>query len=438
MITYWILFAIIVFFSIKNWRKTVIVWIPLQLFFNECVCLKYTPPAVSFVLAVDFLLLIEYLIIVKKRRLVEEPYLFKTVFIVYLISYSISMIFSIVPFSEILTGTIKYFVQTFLVVFLFQKALKDFQDIKLFVNASFVVIIAIVILGLYESIMKDNPVLDYVYLYAPLELIKGKMYYVPPFISYTGDMQMRYGMVRAYSFFGIHIAFGCACVLLLYLYLYLFRHQHTCINNKKLMVGSILLIIGIFLCNSKTPIVGLFFFLLAFFSVRHFFNIKVLGFIIMLFILIFSCFPSVLDNFAALFDRKIAEDGGGSTTDLRIRQFEIAIHMFSQNPLFGNGIGSIDKLMSIGNNADILGSESSWMKILPERGLLGVLSYLVLYIQMWVKFKFTIGKKCLFFFLCGLMAMETATGFMNFALYGSILICIHRYMKIKTNARVTK
>ena len=430
MTLYWILFSLLFLCSIKDWKHTVIIWVPIQLLFNECICLKYSSPAVSFVLAVDFLLLFVYVFLrAKRKRFGAEQFLFKKAFIVYLISYGISLIFSIVPFTEAITGTIKYFIQNFLIVYLFQKALKDKNDIALFFNTSFIVILAIITLGLYESIMKDNPVLDYVYLNAPLDMIKGKMYYVPPFLSSLGDVQMRYGMVRAYSFFGIHIAFGCACVLLLYMYLYFIKKREVSIihSNIKLYLGAISLVIGVFICNSKTPLLGLVFFLFAFFSIKQFFRVKVLACLFLLVIVIVVYAPNYLNNFTALFDSKIAADGGGSTTELRIRQLEVALNMFYQNPLFGNGINSIGVLTQIGNNSDILGAESSWLKILPERGLLGVFAYFILYREMWNNFKLYLGKRELMCFLLGLIIMETATGFMEFSIYGCILVCIYRY-----------
>lgn len=427
MILYWFLFIVILIFSLRDWKKTVIVWMPLQLLFNECVCLKYTPPAVSFVLAVDALLFLEYLVLAPKKNLYNGQFFFKTVFVAYLISYGVSMVFSIVPFSEVLTGTIKYFIQNFIIVYLFQKALNDEKDIKTFFNVSFVVVVVIIILGLYESVIKDNPVLDYVYANAPAELIKGKMYYVPPYESVLGELQMRYGMVRVYSFFDIHIAFGCACVLLLYMYLYFYKRNCAYLNNKKILYGAILLFIGVLLSNSKTPMVGLLFFLFAFFSFSQIFNAKTILVACVLVVVIFIYAPNYLNNITALFDSSVAEEGGGSNVAMRTRQFEVAFSLFAQNPLFGNGVGAIGVFMQNVSNSDLLGAESSWLKILPERGLLGVVVYLVLYWQIYFRLNKLAGKRETLLLLCGLMAMETATGFMDFALYGSVIICIYRY-----------
>ena len=72
------------------------------------------------------------------------------------------MLFSIVPFTEVFANTIKYFIQNFIIVYLFQRALYNKEDIKLFLKTGLIVVALIISLGLYETIFKDNPVLDYV------------------------------------------------------------------------------------------------------------------------------------------------------------------------------------------------------------------------------------------------------------------------------------
>lgn len=430
MILYWIIFLIISFFAIKDWKRTCIIWMPLHLLFNESVCLKYTSPAISFVFAVDFLLFFLFYVKKRKYQLNNYTYFFKTAFIAYLISYGISMLFSIVPFTEVFANTIKYFIQNFIIVYLFQRALYNKEDIKLFLKTGLIVVALIISLGLYETIFKDNPVLDYVYLNAPKELILGKMYYVPPFVSYTEAVSMRFGLVRAYSFFGIHIAFGCASILLFYLYFYFYNQKNNPLNKKWLLLGCILLITGVFMCNSKTPLLAIPFFVLATIKPKSLFNPKLITSFIILIILISIYAPEYFNNFKAIFDSKLAEQGGGSNTSMRIQQFEVGLNLFCMNPLWGNGVGAIGVFMKNASNADLLGAESSWLKILPERGLIGAIVYLILYQQIYIKLKTVLKKKEIIGFLVGLMIMETATGFMDFALYGSIIICLYRFQQL--------
>ena len=425
MTLYWLIFGVIVFWAFKNWKAVTIVWMPLQLLFNECVCLKYTSPAVSLVLAVDFLLLFIYLAQRKKLRLNQRPFFFKEVLIAYLVSYLLSMIFSIVSIGEVLTGTIKFFIQNFIILYLFQKAITGYNEIRLFVKTIFVVAVLIISLGLFEAIVGDNPVLDYVFMNAPLDAIKGKMYYIPPFMNVMGELQQRFGMVRAYSFFNIHIAFGCACVMLLFFYAYLYKFKITLVNRTYLGIGIGLFLIGVFLCNSKTPIVGLLFFALGLLSFKDISRGYVVLFIVTAVFALFTYFPDYLNNIIALFNSTVAEEGGGSNVDMRARQFEVGLNLFEKNPLLGNGIGSIAVFMKSGSNADLLGSESSWLKILPERGIVGVIVYLYLYLAMYRKLLPYMNKKALVCLLAGLLAMETATGFMNMAIYGSIIIVFY-------------
>ena len=54
---------------------------------------------------------------------------------------------------------------------------------------------------------------------------------------------------------------------------------------------------------------------------------------------------------------------------------------------------------------------------------------------MYKKLTRVMSKKEVLGFLIGLLLMETATGFMNFALYGSIVICLYRYKKIYLSAQ---
>lgn len=185
--------------------------------------------------------------------------------------------------------------------------------------------------------------------------------------------------------------------------------------------------------NSKTPMAGLLFFIFAFFTLKQVVNFKtiVILFIIITIILVYA--PNYLNNIIALFDSDVAEEAGGSNVAMRTRQFEVALNMFYNNPLFGNGVGSISTMMKIGNNADLLGSESSWLKILPERGIMGVIAYITLYVQMYKRWKVVMHNREILFFLFGLLTMETATGFMDFTLYGSILVLIYRYKVLMSN-----
>ena len=68
---------------------------------------------------------------------------------------------------------------------------------------------------------------------------------------------------------------------------------------------------------------------------------------------------------------------------------------------------------------------------------MGVVAYIYLYFAMYGKLRPFINKKVLLCFLWGLLAMETATGFMNMAIFGSIVIALYRIVILKRNGQLS-
>lgn len=429
MILYWIIFIGIIISAFHNYKNTVIIWMPLQLLFNDLVAIRYSNPVLSLSVAVNLLLPIIYYVKCFKQEgkfhMSNERFFFKPVLIAYLISYALSFLFSTVPISTALNTTIKFFMKNFVMVYIFQLCLTDKKAVHLFVKSSLIVCILLAILGIYEFITKDNPVLDYIYIHAPhTEELSNRMFYIPPQMG--GLYQLRYGMIRANSFFGISIAFGVTCIFYFFLSGFLLKNKYNVCNRKLIVVGLISSIIGIFLCNSKTPMFGMIFFILALCDIKQLFNIKNLIVLVGCLIIILGCFPDSLNNYIALFDSNVADEGGGSTVAMRERQMQIAVKLFYRNPLFGNGVGALDVLTRVGDNADILGAESIWLKTLPERGIMGCIVYLFWYLYVWLRFKAIVSTKTLLFFLVGLIAMESGTGMLDLSLYSSILLTIRK------------
>ena len=434
MILYWILFIAIALCGYYNWRKTVIAWIPFSMLFNNAVCLKYSSPAISLNLAVDFALLLLYFFYYREHTIglfVEKKtvYFFRTSFIAYIVSYTLSLFVSIVPFTEAITTTVKFFVESFVVVYLFQLALRTQKDVYFFFGCLSVSLLLIAIVGLIESFYRINPVLTYIYYNAPsTQALAGKMYFNPEHL-FLGIGE-RFSLRRTYSFFHIHIAYGCACVMYFFLYMYvIFKYKYF--QNYKYYLLLPIVFSGVLLCNSKTPYVGLLFFLLPLLSINTYSKFRYIIYIVILLLIVLIAFPEYLNSFFALFDRKLEEEGGGSTIALREKQYKIGIQLFLKNPLLGNGVRSLTIMTERVSNSGLLGSESSWLKILPERGLVGAWAYLYMYYCSFVKLRVATGKFIAFAFLGGIFAMEFATGFMAFSIWASIVIVIWRMYELK-------
>lgn len=422
MLLYWTIFLFITFCAFKDWRHTVILWAPLSLLTNDCVCLKFTHPVVSLSLAVDVMLFFIYVLKFGLKKRHKENYPLKKAFLLTIISYILSSVFGITSISETLTGSIRFFFQGFIILYLFQVAIIKESDLKLFFKVAGVVAIMISGLGLYEMLTFDNPILDFECAQIDRDfLLENNFYYWPGEEGY-----LRFGLRRNFSFFNIHIFFGCACAILYYLFLSTLVSKERFIKYNWNIIIILALILGIFLSNSKTPIVGLLFFSAAFITIRTLKNPRFILFsaIAIIFVVYFS--SDYINNLLALFDPRVAEEGGGSNTAMRAVQFGIGLELFKQNPLIGLGIGATGKLYNVGNVSEILGSESSMLQILPTRGLLGFAAYLLLNWEYYKCMRKGIGKYRATMFVFGVMAMEFATGQLNMFMIGSIPILFYK------------
>lgn len=420
-----VVLATVIFFSFINFKKVVLFWLPAQLLFNAQVAVRYTSPAMSLQIAVNMFLLFFYYIkynslFCKNTNQKEDFPLWKASILI-LASYILSSIISPYGTFRGFTSAIKYFVTDIGSVFLAFKMLEEDKDIRFFIKSCSIVFFLIISLGISEFILKDNVWADIVYMGSPHdETTEGRLFYLPPFLG--GGHEMRYGMIRAISTFGIHIAFGVSCVVYFWLFVFMGIRKYYYISRKRIIAMSVLTLLGVFLCNSKTGMVGLVFILLSLYPVKVLFRPRyILPFFVGIAVLLIL-FPEYLLNFVSLFDSDVAAEGGGSSVSARQQQFDIAMRMFLYNPIFGNGIGSIDVLKEISDNSDILGAESVWMQILPERGLFGMWAYCYLYIAYYKYITNLIPHRMLFFFLISIIVMSTATGEITQSYWGVVLV----------------
>lgn len=414
MLIYWIVFLVMSFIAFKNWRLAALIWFPVQFLFNEYCRLLY--PSVQLGMATT--LVIFFFFFYKSHNIKKENFIFAKIFVLYIISDTLIYLFAEQK-DGLAGGMVRTFVINFVFLYILQNAIKEIRDIQILTFFFAAVGIIFSLLAVYEVINHDNPWLDFVWLNAP----GNEMYYKPPFVSLTGELQLRYGVVRAYSVFTIHILLGVTSVTLLY---YLGYYLKTYLNVGKLEKGYLLasvicLILGAFLSNSKTPLVGLVFVLLTFFSLKKIFRIQYITLAVIVFFIIASYFPDYLTNIYALFDSSLAEEGRGSTVALRSIQYNAAFDLFLKKPIFGWG----DDYKFPPNIQElILGLESSWMQLSVRRGLVGILIYLFSYYIYFILLKKHYSTKQIMFTLGGLMAMETATGLMNFNLQGGLILII--------------
>lgn len=417
-----ILFVLTVY-AFCNLKKAILLWLPFKLLFNNQIAVRYSSPGMALVIAGDIMLFAAFFLQRKKRaNFYNGSFIFKNPATLIGLSYLLSLLFTIAPFQTAAIATFKYFISGFGVLYLAHRALKDVADVQFFIKGCVIVSILIVLLAISENVLRTNLWLDFVFFNSPFDPEAGRMFYLP------GQLEMRYGMVRSRSFFSFHVPFGYACCCLYWLLFYFYKNAQLYKSPLLLMITSILLIGGVIMSNSKQAYLGLFIMILSLYPLKTVFNIRIILPVALAFSILLIYFPEYLNNILSLTDEDLAEEGKGSTVAMRQEQYESALRMFFQSPLLGNGISSIGILKSHGFGA-IRGAESSWLEILPERGLIGAFSYLYMYIKLW-KMKNIMGKKMLAFFLLSIFVMETAGGIKDISIWGLCLLAVFRYNQL--------
>lgn len=426
LVQYLAIFLLIILtaFAFYDFKKAVLVWLPFKLLFNDQIAVRYDSPGMSLVIAGDLMLIAVFILKGRLSKLHNAPFLFKKPMMFFVVSYTVSTVFTIAPFQSAFIATVKYFASGFCMLYLAQKCLTNLSDVKFIVKCYVLVAFAIVLLAISENILHTNLWLDFIYYNSPFDIESGRMYYV------SGHQQMRYGLIQSSSFFSFHVPFGFAC-LCLYWNLFYFSKNTALFDNKRwLVIASYLLILGVVMSLAKQAYLGLFFMFLSLYPISTVINIKTAFPLLILFVLIVIYVPEYLNNILSLSDENLAEEGGGSTISLREYQYGIALKMFNESPFIGNGIGSIDVMKRTEAFSGILGAESAWLRILPERGLLGAFTYLYLYTNLW-QFKKFINHKILFFFLLSVFVVENAGGIKDLSIWATMLLIVYRYNEIK-------
>ena len=196
------------------------------------------------------------------------------------------------------------------------------------------------------------------------------------------------------------------------------------------MTAVILMVIaGCVTSNSKTVYVGMITTLLLLINPRDLLSYKTVVVVISSIIvvaIVYQYFPNYFNNLYSLFDEELAEEGGGSSIALRQRQLEVAMEMFHQNPILGNGPGALVVLRTIGQWDDILGAEGALLTILPERGIVGYLVYLFTFIYFFISSIKIIPPYAIFVFLLAIFVMEVVSGIGDMTLAWALIIATRR------------
>lgn len=409
-----IFFFIILAILLVDFKKGVLMYAPMKLFFN----INVRFGTFTFDFLVSLIIFLLFFKDWKKYKKTDFP--LKKAFLIYGIVYIITCIIpNFVP---------NYIPRIILMVLLFSYVyyycLDSLNNIKF----------AIVCYAIFAIVMCGNGLLTPAFGINPLDDFLQSVSDEDNSLFMDNEL-VRMGQVRYRSFIPHAISYGVACCAILYLLIWSFLQMR---KFSTILIYSSLcfLLSGIIICGSRTPIIGLLPIGYLFFAKGHVTTrMKIMmGIVIMAFLLFKGDY--ILYSIKSLIDPRVAYESGGSTTELRMIQYAIALKFFLTSPIWGMGMD----FDAFAEDSDIMGSESVWLPLMINNGIIGVLSYAIFY---WYLLKVSVnspGKVFLIIISTGWILMRTVTSLIGVtdALFLTIYFCIYRYYDLKYKSMLLK
>lgn len=280
---------------------------------------------------------------------------------------------------------------------------------------------------LFEAITGFSPIREY------MRLSAGSM------AVFSENVVSRQGMLRIMSFAPHAAMFGCYCaILFLSLFYYKTGVGYKRFNKIPFYVCMVLLLLGVVLSNSRSPIIFVAIASLTFisFSKENRKQLKFILFIILIGIVVFHSYFEFI--YMSLFHQDQV-DVEGSTTELRELQLATVYNMVQGKELFGLGPGSV--VAEIGVIKDLAGAESVWFPMLGDRGYFGVITYLIFFIWTMFLAYHNFHGKFIFLFTFGYFCLSIVTSLpsLNDSIFVPIILTYYylglNKQTINTNSR---
>jgi O-antigen ligase/polysaccharide polymerase Wzy-like membrane protein len=262
------------------------------------------------------------------------------------------------------------YIQTFLVIFLAYKNLKEEEDWLILIKYFAVCSIILCLYGFYNFITKTNPYDN---------LISTSFNSFSSFDFYKNIFDERF---RINSFVDHPIYYGYLLGILFLLSFNAILHEHG--RFRIIYLSSIVMtFLNLLMTNSRTPLIsfllGIAFFILMSLHIK--FKMQIALFTILLSCSVYTI-PYVRDKINNTVD--IFEKGGsqisGSSLKMREMQLQASFLLFKKKPISGNGLYYIEENLGYSSNEDksmssndLQGFESYFYIIIIEQGIIGII-----------------------------------------------------------------
>lgn len=396
------------YFALKKSTEAFIVFCGLKMIALPAMCLKYSSPAISLDVFLNFVFIsiFYYKGLFKnfKRNFKKFPLHWYYVFAI--LSLLCSSIFSIIPFTSLITSLIFYLISDFLIPIMFFILYNRYQNIiYLYLKWSMIIFSITAIYGIVEFLIGQNIILDYIINNVPEDQLLGKLY--------LGGERLGLRRINSLYVSPNNIIYGAFIASLANAY----NLSHHGKKLKYVTIFTFLALFVVILANSRTVLISSLIILFPVFVLSK----QSIKYVTISVLILFIAAPFLLQyiaNITSVFASSHSSQAiEGSSFDMRLEQLAASYLLFIKSPIFGNGFQSVNYFLSDeGGMAYVLrGAESIWFVLLIERGILGLIAYLSMFAIMAKRYK--IFKDSIFlFYVIGYLVSNTMSSMPGFSM----------------------
>lgn len=422
MLIYYLIVIIFIYYGLKNFDKALPIWAACSIATHYGTCLKATPPAVSVTFALNIFFIILFIYRYKNKDFFKK-FPLQNEFLLILFTYLLSTIFSQIPFGNTILGTIQLLVNDYIIIIVIWFTIRNIRQVRLLVKTLNIIILLASIYGIIAFIADQNPIIEFEMSLLPANLEKMTI----------ANATVR--GLKAQSFFLSPTNFG-VYIALFWLVGVMIKSKYKVFYNfstKYFIVLTILIIISTTLTKTRTSIFSFLVLALPFLFKKSFIQSK---YSYPLFLALFCSIPIISTYISpyvvSIFDADSSQVAG-SSLNMRLNQLSIIWNEFIRNPISGLGIGSM--VLVKAKNYEIYGAESIWFWILLERGIIGLISYIWVFISIIKKLSTKTTKLYLFLATAYWIILQTMTTTIGVSIYWYFLTVIIIYKIDKTTLK---
>lgn len=299
------------------------------------------------------------------------------------ISLLLVTLFSKMPFFSSLFNYISILVEYLIIFVLVWNVFESEDEIKNVFDGLFISFLVITFYGLFTKIFQVNPYLNLV----NTEGFRD--------ISFSYDDIVRGNIFgRIQSVFYHPISYGGFMALLMPFVFWRIFHADYDIKNILLYLLIILLVLNIFLTNSRSPIIFVLIALSGFIFTKQIKNIikygiPLIGVVFILMILSGSLndYFTTIKGAVFFWDEEIELEIGGSSILSRELALLTALGYFLQHPFTGHGLTMLREIVKFQTDPFLGNAPSFLFELLVDTGLAGIVGYSVLFSNILLKYK---------------------------------------------------